>query len=360
MKGSIREYRPGRWKITLFYKGKRLDIYKYKDGTPLVHRRLAERLLEHINALIDNHEFDPSDWQKNPPFLFENAVETWIRNKNVSLETLDSRERIAKLYLLPSFKGMDIRDIRRIHIEAFLRKLKENGLSDKTCYNILGELRACLRFHAESIPRLPSFPAIKFQEKPIRWLTKEQQDMVFEFIPERDRPIFIFQRYTGCRPNEARGLLRENVHLDKGIVIISSVIDSHGVLVERTKTGRARILPIVPEIREVLKPKSLSKFVFTRNGEPYCKRTHENIWRQANKKAHEKYGVPIVGMYQGTKHSFGMQRLNAGFSKDLLQTVFGHADKKSTERYAKYLTETLAPVLSGRILEFKKEADNRQ
>ncbi|MEM4721212.1 MAG: hypothetical protein QXT73_04025 [Candidatus Methanomethylicaceae archaeon] len=62
-----------------------------------------------------------------------------------------------------------------------------------------------------------------------------------------------------------------------------------------------------------------------------------------------------MGMYQGTKHSFGMQRLNAGFSKDLLQAVFEHADKKSTEKYAKYLTENLAPVLSGRVLEFKKK-----
>jgi integrase len=211
----------------------------------------------------------------------------------------------------------------------------------------LGELKACLRFHAESIPRLPSFPVIKFQEKPIRWLTMEEQDRVFEFISEKDLPIFTFQRYTGVRPNEARGLLRENVHFDKGIVIISSVRDSHGCLIDQTKTKKIRALPIIPEIEWCLKPKVVSRFVFTRNGEPYCKRTHENIWRSAIKKAHKKYGVPIVSMYQGTKHSFGMQRLNAGFSSDLLQAVFGHADKKSTDRYAKYLTETMAMALRG-------------
>jgi integrase len=97
---------------------------------------------------------------------------------------------------------------------------------------------------------------------------------------------------------------------------------------------------------------AVSKFVFTKKGLPYIKRTHEKIWHSANLKAHKVYGVPIVSMYPGTKHSFGMQTLNQGFSKDLLQTIFGHTDKKTTERYAKYLTETLSEVMSGKIIPY--------
>jgi integrase len=352
MRGSYREYRQGCFKVVFYWQGERFEVYRYKDGTPLVHAKMCERLLEHINAQIDSHEFDPSDWRKDKPFMFERAVETWIKLKMVSRETLDSRERIAKKYLIPFFGGRDIRDIRRIHIDEFLTSLKAQGCSDKYCYNILAELKACIRFHADSIPRLPTFPTVEFQEKPIRWLTQDQQDKVFEFIPDQDKPIFIFQRYTGCRPNEARGLLRENVHRDKGIIVIATVLDSHGVLREKTKTKRIRVLPIIPEIEECLKPREVSKFVFTKKGLPYIKRTHEKIWHSANLKAHKVYGVPIVSMYPGTKHSFGMQRLNQGFSKDLLQTVFGHTDKKTTERYAKYLTETLSEVMSGKIIPY--------
>ncbi len=265
---------------------------------------------------------------------------------------MESRERIANKFLLPFFKGKDIREIRRIHIDEFLSKLKDQGCSDKYCYNIIAELRACLRFHADSIPKLPTFPTVTFQEKPIRWLTEDQQNKVFEFIPEADRPIFTFQRYTGCRPNEARGLLRENVHRDKGIIVISTVIDSKGMLRERTKTKRIRILPIIPEIEDCLKPREISKFVFSKKGLPYVKRTHEKIWHTANFRAHEKYGIPIVSMYPGTKHSFGMQRLNAGYSKDVLQAIFGHTDKRSTERYAKYLTESFSSVMSGKVIPY--------
>ena len=163
-----------------------------------------------------------------------------------------------------------------------------------------------------------------------------------------DKSIFTFQRLTGCRPNEARGLLRENIHWDKGIPIIATVRDSHGMLRQRTKTGKLRVLPIIPEIEDVLKSKSIP-YVFTRNGVPYGKRTHENIWKKANQQAHQTFGVPLVGQYAGSKHSFGMQRLNAGFTTDQLQAVFGHADIKSTQQYAQYLTKSLTPVVRGRV-----------
>jgi integrase len=320
------------------------------DGTPLVHAKMCQRLLEHINALMDRDDFDPAAWRKDRPYLFEKAVEIWIKLKPVSYETLEARERIAQNFLIPFFKGKDIRQIRRTNIDEFHKWLTEQGLSDKYIYNIIGELRACLRFHSESIPRLPTFPVITFQEKPIQWLTQNQQDKVFDFIPEQDRPIFTFQRFMGCRPNEARGLLRENIHRDKGIIVISTVIDSKGVLRYRTNTKRMRVLPIVPEIEDCLKLREVSRFVFTKKGMPYVKRTHEKIWHTANLKAHEAYGVPIVSMYPGTKHSFGMNRLKDGFSKDILQAIFGHVDKKSTERYAKYLTESLAPAIRGKVI----------
>ena len=128
------------------------------------------------------------------------------------------------------------------------------------------------------------------------------------------------------------------------------MIDSHGSLIERTKTKRIRLLPIVPEIAEILKPTSLGQFVFRRrDGIPYTKRVHEEIWKKANREAHEKYGTPLVSMYPGTKHSFGMQRLNSGFTMDEVKAVLGHQDKSSTERYAKYLTESLSNVIRRKL-----------
>ena len=353
--GSYREFRPERWRVTFYFEGDRFDIYRNKDKEPLETERQCAKTLAYIEQLIERKEFDPAAWRKDKPFLFKDAVQTWIKLTPVSRETLGSREGITDNYLIPFFGDHDIRDIRKLHIDKFVAHLKslkrkDKKLADKTIYNILAELRACLRFHADSLPKVPTFPKIQYQDKPINWLTWTQQEEVFEFIPNEDKPIFTFQRFMGVRPGEARGLLKKNVHRDKGIIIISSVIDSHGSLIERTKTKRIRVLPIVPEIEEILKPTSLGQFVFTRpNGMPYTKRVHEEIWKKANREAHEKYGTPLVSMYPGTKHSFGMQRLNSGFTMDEVKAVLGHKDKSSTERYAKYLTESLSNVIRGKV-----------
>lgn len=348
--GSIYRAKEGLWCVAVYWQGKRYLIYKDKEGQALDSPKRAAITLALIEGQINRKDFNPSDWGKERPFLFEQASDIWLERKNVTLETLKSRERILKHHLLPHWKGKDIREIRSIHLEAFVVHLKKKGLSDKSIYNIMGELRACLRFHSESLPRVPTFPTITFQEPEIHWLTGEQQDKVFEEISEEDRPIFTFQRWTGCRPNEARGLIRENVHRDKGIVVISSVIDSSGALRHTTKTKRIRVLPIIPEIEDAIRPREVSKFVFTRKGEPYSKRTQERIWNEAMKRANKKHGIPIVSMYPGTKHSLGMQRLNQGVSREVLKRLFGHTDEKSTERYAKYLTESLAPAMRGNVV----------
>lgn len=347
MKGKITEYRPGRWRVTLYWKGKRYDFYKYTDGTPLIHERLAERLREHINYLIDNHQFDPSAWKPDKSFKFEKAVETWIELSNCSPDWLLRREGIAKRLLIPFFCGQDIREIRRIQIDEFLVYLKNSGYSDKYIYNVMGELKALLNFHKDSIPKIPSFPKVSFQEPPIRWLNFEQQEKIFEFIPKEHLPIFTFMRYTGCRPNEAMGLLRENVFLKANppYLVLATVYGYSG-LRPNTKTRISKPLPIIPEIEWTLKPREVSRFVFTKKGEPYRPRMLQRIWNEANKKAHEKYGVPIINLYNGLKHSFGCQRLNAGFSLEAIKTIMGHTSGKTTERYAKYALEKLAPVMS--------------
>ncbi len=310
---------------------------------------MAERLREHFNYLIDHHKFDPSYYQKDKPYLFEKGVEIWINLSRCSQEWRVKRTSIANNILIPFFKGQDIREIRRIQIDEFLTHLKQSGYSDKYIYNIMGELKALMNFHKESIPQMPSFPTITFQDPPIRWLTAKQQDEIFEFIPKEDLPIFTFMRWTGCRPNEACGLLRENVFLkaDPPYIVLATVQGKYG-LKPNTKTRIAKPLPIIPEIEWTLKPKTLSRYVFIKRGEPYTQRKLRYVWEKANLKAHQKYGIPLINLYNGLKHSFGCQRVNAGVPLEAIQAIMGHTSSKTTERYAKYAVEKLATFMRGR------------
>ena len=55
-------------------------------------------------------------------------------------------------------------------------------------------------------------------------------------------------------------------------------------------------------------------------------------------------------MYQGLKHSFGCQRLNAGFPMEAIRDIMGHTSTKTTERYAKYALDSLAQVMKGKVI----------
>lgn len=349
MRGSIREYRKGHFQVYFRYQGERFYLYKYLDGTPLLHEFYAKRLLEHINGLLDSHKFDPQEWRKDKPYLFEKAIATWIDLSQCSPEWLQRRESIAKRLLTPYFRGQDVREIRKIHIDGFYKELRKQNYSSKYLYNVMGELKAFFNFIRESIPKVPGFPKIGYQLPSIKWLTEEQQNQVFEFIPDRHKPIFTFMKYTGCRPGEGAGLLRKNVFLQHNppYFILASVIGEKGQLKESTKTKLARPLPVIPELFDVMKPREVTPFIFSHHGRHYTVQRLYKIWQYANRKAQEKHGTPIVNLYNGLKHSFGCQRLNQGFSLGEIQAVMGHRDARTTKRYSDYLTEKLTNVMKG-------------
>ena len=156
------------------------------------------------------------------------------------------------------------------------------------------------------------------------FIEESAQDKIFEFITPRDLPIFTFLRFTGARPNEARGLLRENIRWENKQIVIKTVLGMDGKLKARTKTGKLRVLPIIPELEESLKPRGDVPLVFaegrepafSRNGRAYSRRMLEKTWHRANRLANKQYGTP--------------------------------SDIRSTERYGKYQTAKLVDVMRGK------------
>jgi len=349
---SIDEYRPGRFRVRVYNKGQRHEFCKTLDGHwVLISRKMAEETERDIQALIRSAKgnLNLNKFKRKRPTKFKIAVDTWINLSTCSVEWIEARQRIAENYLIPFFGAMNLEDIEEGHIQQFHSELKKKELSDKYIYNIIGELKALFHRHKRSIPFLPDFPRITFQEKVIRHLTAEQQNQIFEFIREIDLPIFTFMRWTGCRMNEAAGLLRENVFLkaDPPYLVLATVIGGKRQLKPNTKTKRLKPLPIIPEIEAALRPKEVTRFIFSRNGHLYSKWMIEKAWGKANKKAYEKYGTPIINPYNGLKHSFACQRLNSGYTLDEIATVMGHTDKRTTQKYAKYQVSKIQNVMRG-------------
>ena len=344
------EYKPGHWRVRISFNGKRYDIYRDEAGKPLRAEFYAQKLVFYLNGLIAQKKFIPDQWRKSSPFSLDSALDTWLKNCTASEDTRKTYQYSVDRWIKPYWGKFDIREIQSIHVQNFNAHLMKQSIGDKTRKNIVDVLFACLNYHYEIIPKIPKRPDIRYQVPGIRWLRFEDQEKIFNEIRGEDRPIFDFMRFTGCRPNEACGLQRSSVFLSDGYLILDKTIgEVPRTLKKNTKTRIAKPLPIIPEIEEALKPKHLGAYVFMRSYRneliPYNRHILERIWS----KACESAGIKI-GMYQGLKHSFGCQRLNAGFPMEAIRDIMGHTSTKTTERYAKYALDSLARVMKGKVI----------
>ena len=173
-------------------------------------------------------------------------------------------------------------------------------------------------------------------------------------MPEADRPIFIVGMELGLRVQEVRALQWNCIHGNE-INIKRSFRENE--LVETTKTGKARILPLSSFLWRVFSEidRKLSPFIFTReDNKPYTNKNLNRIWRTACEKA----GVKIK-LQNALRHSLGCQLLDQGEELELVRDIYGHSKTDMTRRYAKRSTAPMADALDRRrkVIQFKKAKD---
>lgn len=117
-----------------------------------------------------------------------------------------------------------------------------------------------------------------------------------------------------------------------------------------TKNGKKRILPITPQLKQILKEipsnKTLYLFANPKTNKPYV--SVHNSWNTARKKAN----LDDVRMHD-LKHSYASALVNAKCSLYEVQKLLGHKDIKMTQRYSHLSNDTLmnAASMAGKLLE---------
>lgn len=351
---------PEKYFVDLLYEGQRIKLYKDLEGYTLDSYRRANRLLGHIRYEIDNDEFDLKIYIKSnfEEFQFDKYVWAWFDRSTVKLapSTKSKRKGFIKNYHIPFFAKKNIRKIRGGKVEDYLldlprlfgeiEKNKQKTMSDKQRKNVMDDLHKMFTdaLRREDIMRIPVFPGVEFETPMFNWIDRETQEKILEQIHSYDRDVFRFIILTGARPGEIRALKWDCIDLKQGVIYLKRTF-SDTVLKEATKTKKWRPLPITDELLEILKKqgRSISGFVFVNQyGRHYTSKIN-CIWNDACKKV----GVDIT-LYNGTRHSFGSQRINEGFRLEEIGAVMGHSDVKMTKRYARILTENLRTVMEGK------------
>ncbi len=218
----------------------------------------------------------------------------------------------------------------------------EKGLAPKTIKNVLTTMKSFLSWHRMRDKRfvIPTFPTVKKakRKKPVT-MTLFEQVAVLEKIAEEDRGIFLAYAHLTLRQGEGRACLVEHYDFKTRELWVGDAIKGDNANAPRgdTKTGECGRYPVSEELAEWIDRNvssaarfrgNVSLFPNPRTGRIYSRKTIQNIWRDACKRAE----IDHIPPYRATKHST-LSELARVLTPQQLQGLARHKKFETTRIY---------------------------
>jgi integrase len=248
-----------------------------------------------------------------------------------------------KNHIVPKLGSLQMGQVRPPDIAVFLDLMKSKGYALGTCNRALVMLRygfeLALKWKMDGIHSNPlkEIKNLVFDNKIERYLNSDQTQELMKSIQESENEqlqyIVLFLIYTGARKREV---------LDAKWIDIDQERKSWRI--PKTKSGKIRHVPLsagalvmLDKLRLKLNGKPIDQipiFANPKTGLPYVSFFYS--WDKARTRA----GLKEFRIHD-LRHSFASCLVNAGRSLYEVQELLGHADIKTTSRYAHLSRERL-------------------
>ena len=353
-----------RWFVDLRPYGR---IFSAPGVGPLETERDAQRVLDHVQGeLARGMSLEQILTTYLPKRAKQHLVETrlavWLdakRDEASSGDRSPSYLRELERYARPDghfswWFGKSILEITTAGVDDWASWLRKRAIAPKTRRNVVGAFRAFLGWlhRRGEISGTPHMPWVAVDEYSPTIVSAETQDAILAAIPEAKRGIFLALARLGLRPSEARVLQVRDWHDGWITVERAAKGPKADAPVRGTKTRRVRRLPVDEELQSWLE-RHLGPHKRLRGTDPLFQnpvaKTTDKSWlpsalRRAWVRACKRVGVE-VGLYEGTKHAFATDAARRGVQERHIQAFLGHADVRSTRRYARLADQALVTVL---------------
>lgn len=343
--------RNGIWYVDFMYQDQNGNRRRFKHSTgKKTTRKEAEALartwkneadqLGYIPGFESEDELFENQNDDKPPYPFsgfaKHFLETYVKPYNKPSE-YRGKESILRVHLVPYFKNMDIRAIRREHLYKFIAEKAKSELSPKTVNNFLAVLSKMfnLAYEWDYIQTSPMKGVKKLKLPPSEFDFYDGKEMrVYLETAKRIRPdwhpFFLCAFLTGMRLGEICGLMWEDVDFLKGVIKVRHNM-VHGQLVT-PKSGRNREIPIHPELFAALKSHRHLKSELV-----FCRKDGRSLTRNSMRKpffrVQRMAGLRRIKFHE-VRHSFASQLVINNVSLKAVQELLGHADIRQTMIYA--------------------------
>lgn len=267
---------------------------------------------------------------------FEQGIDFWLRTKKGSIDDTSYIRYQAYMKNFTEFLNVTYPKLRYFdevepeHIKEFMiYRLNKQGRATKTVnserqalYNLFYVLIDNNKIpEVNPVAKVKPLKIIKVQKR--RCLSDEELYRFFEGAKAETQDgvdwhgIYLTLYITGMRRDEVRKLEKENIDLSKGLIKIMN-----------TKTDRPKIIPIHPQLKDVLQQAiahSRGKLVFPG---PNGKIQHKNKFRDKMHEICEKVGIAKATPHD-LRHTFASR---SGLSDRAKQIIGGWSSKQVMEK----------------------------
>jgi len=226
-----------------------------------------------------------------------------------------------------------LEEINRTDLLLYVKHLRDQKLSDRTCHNRFEHLLTFLKANGiEKLAKKRDWP--KYVQQEPESYSDDDLTKFFGACSFDERVFFEFYLMTGFRKKEVTYCCWDDVSLKQNVVRVTAKPD-YGF---RPKDWEEREVPIpdrlVHSLTEWRKNTNGSPFVFSnRNGTP---RKHRTQLLELCKAVAERAGLnPDDFWLHKFRATFATKHLQAGVDLRTVQLWLGHKDLESTMRYLK-------------------------
>ena len=259
----------------------------------------------------------------------------------------DTDESMIRNHIVPKLGGMSMGRVTPPDIAVFVELMKAENYATGTCNRALVLLRygysLAIRWKLPGVNGNPvkEIRNIKEDNKIERYLTEEKTKALLEAVRQSESEmlqyIVLFLIYTGARKREVLDARWRDI--DWG---------QRSWRIPKTKSGKVRHVPlssgamnVLDHLRHRIREGFLDEqaiFANPKTGEPFVSFFYS--WNNARIRA----GLPDFRIHD-LRHSFASYLVNAGRSLYEVQELLGHADIKTTSRYAHLSRERLVAAV---------------
>lgn len=266
---------------------------------------------------------------------FAEFVETKFRPLHLAVKcrpaTIERYEYLLQQGILEAFGDIRLDASFLAPTRAYVARLVARGVQPRPHVSFV---RCVLRsaFELGVLERLPDMPPLpkagrKLPDAP----SKEHVATLLANAHDWLRPAIALAAYAGLRAGEVRALEVRDVDLVNDRILVRRAFSGDEVLTP--KSSHERVVPLLPELRELLMPALRSKLpnarvVLTRNGTT-PRRTHVlTALKHLEKKLDAR-----AWSFHALRHFFISELVRRGVSVEVVRILAGHAKLDVTQRY---------------------------